>query len=192
METTVRESKVALRRQVGAALARMPAAVRMTASAQARALLAEQHLWREARSILFYAPMSGELDVWPLMEAALGEGKLATLPRFATATKKYIACRVQDLAADVAPGWFGIREPLEQCEAVPLDRLDFVLVPGVAFDQRGYRLGRGKGFYDQLLAGIRGTTCGVAFDEQMVGAVPVEPHDIRLNCILTPTHWIRL
>jgi 5-formyltetrahydrofolate cyclo-ligase len=67
-----------------------------------------------------------------------------------------------------------------------------ILVPGVAFDLRGYRLGRGKGFYDQLLAAVRGPTCGVGFDEQIVDAVPVEPHDVRLSCLLTPTRWIEL
>ncbi|MBP9903534.1 MAG: 5-formyltetrahydrofolate cyclo-ligase, partial [Verrucomicrobia bacterium] len=72
----------------------------------------------------------------------------------------------------------------------PLNRLDLVLVPGVAFDPRGGRLGRGQGYYDRLLAGVRGTKCGVAFDEQIVDAVPVGPLDIRLNCILTPTRWI--
>jgi 5-formyltetrahydrofolate cyclo-ligase len=65
-----------------------------------------------------------------------------------------------------------------------------VLVPGVAFDSHGRRLGRGKGFYDQLLAFVRGTKCGVAFDEQIVPEIPIEPHDVRLNCILTPTRWI--
>jgi 5-formyltetrahydrofolate cyclo-ligase len=66
------------------------------------------------------------------------------------------------------------------------------LVPGVAFDLHGRRLGRGKGFYDRLLADVRGKTCGVAFDEQIVREVPVEPHDSDVNCILTPTRWIEL
>ena len=75
---------------------------------------------------------------------------------------------------------------------MPLNRLDFVLVPGIAFDLQGRRLGRGKGYYDRLLAEVRGKTCGVAFDEQIVDEIPVEPHDIHVNCILTPTRWIEL
>jgi 5-formyltetrahydrofolate cyclo-ligase len=62
----------------------------------------------------------------------------------------------------------------------------------VAFDVHGHRLGRGKGYYDQLLRGLGGTTCGVAFDQQIVGEIPVEPHDVRVNCVLTPTRWIEL
>jgi 5-formyltetrahydrofolate cyclo-ligase len=103
-----------------------------------------------------------------------------------------MACRVQNLGTDLGPGQFGIREPLATCQEVELNRLDFVLVPGVAFDLHGRRLGRGKGFYDQLLPAVRGQTCGVAFDEQIVCEVPVEPRDVHLNCILTPTRWIEL
>ena len=82
------------------------------------------------------------------------------------------------------------REPNDRCALVPLNTLELVLVPGTAFDSRGHRLGRGKGFYDQLLSQVRGQTCGVAFDEQIVPEVPIEPHDVRLNYLLTPTRWM--
>src|SRR5204863_2517253 len=98
----------------------------------------------------------------------------------------------QNLVSDLKIGRFGIREPAEHCPPISLNRLDFILVPGVAFDLTGRRLGRGKGFYDQLLAAVSGTTCGVAFDEQIVREIPVAPHDIRVNCILTPTRWLQL
>ena len=71
-----------------------------------------------------------------------------------------------------------------------MPRLDLILVPGVAFDPGGHRLGRGKGFYDRLLAGMRGTKCGVALEEQIVAAIPVEPLDVRMNFILTPTRVV--
>ena len=68
---------------------------------------------------------------------------------------------------------------------------DLILVPGVAFDLSGHRLGRGKGFYDRLLANARGVKCGVAFDEQIVKAVAAGTHDIRMDFILTPTRVIK-
>jgi 5-formyltetrahydrofolate cyclo-ligase len=67
-----------------------------------------------------------------------------------------------------------------------------VLTPGIAFDALGRRLGRGRGFYDRLLAQTTGTRCGVAFDQQVVDVVPVETHDVVLNCILTPTRWLNV
>jgi 5-formyltetrahydrofolate cyclo-ligase len=75
---------------------------------------------------------------------------------------------------------------------VDLKRLDLVLVPGLAFDRHGRRLGRGRGYYDRLLAEVPGTSCGVAFDEQLVASDPVGPLDVPLNCILTPSHWIEI
>jgi 5-formyltetrahydrofolate cyclo-ligase len=72
---------------------------------------------------------------------------------------------------------------------VPLNQLDFLLVPGVAFDRSGRRLGRGKGFYDRLLAGVTGMKCGVAWDEQIVHELPAEPHDIAMDLMLTPSRW---
>jgi 5-formyltetrahydrofolate cyclo-ligase len=70
---------------------------------------------------------------------------------------------------------------------IPLDRPDLILVPGVAFDWHGHRLGRGRGFYDRLLADVRGVKCGITSDEQMVNDVPAGPSDVRMNFILTPT-----
>ena len=189
---TLLNRKAALRQEIGDILDEMSPEKRASASLQACALLREKPVWRQARSILFYAPMPGELDVWPLFEEAVQAGKLAALPRYIAATQSYAACQVRDLGSYLKPGQFGIREPLPSCPEIELNRLDFVLVPGVAFDLHGRRLGRGKGFYDRLLPAVRGQTCGAAFDEQIVSEVPVEPRDVRLSCILTPTRWIEL
>jgi 5-formyltetrahydrofolate cyclo-ligase len=169
----------------------MAPAEREAGSARARALVAAQPEWLAAGSVLFYAPLAGELDVWPLLEAALAAGKRAGLPRFVPERGGYEAREVRDPAVDLKPGHFGIREPADHCRAWALNGLDFILVPGVAFDLQGRRLGRGKGYYDRLLAGLRGARCGVAFDRQIVGEVPVTSHDIVMNWIVTPTRWIR-
>jgi 5-formyltetrahydrofolate cyclo-ligase len=163
---------------------------RAVQSRRAWELLNRQAIWKKAQSILFYAPLPEEPDLWPLLTASLAAGRTVALPRFDAKTGQYVARRVQDPAKDIQTGRFGIREPTDGCAPIPLNRLDFLLVPGVAFDLRGRRLGRGKGFYDQLLALVRGTTCGIAFEEQIVEEIPVEPHDVLLNCILTPTRWI--
>ena len=168
----------------------LPAA-RATASAGIRMRLKDQPFWRDTASILFFAPMPDEVDVWPLLEETLAVGKIATLPRFDPASNDYLACRVQNSQTEVGPGQFGIREPKAACPEIPLERLGLVLVPGVAFDLRGGRLGRGRGFYDRLLAEIHGTKCGVAFDEQIVETVPAGKLDVRMDFILTPTQCVR-
>jgi 5-formyltetrahydrofolate cyclo-ligase len=185
-------SKASLRESMREQLSRITPAQRLTASHQARTLLERQTVWTKARTVFFYAPLPGELDVWPLVEDSLTAGKVVCLPRFEAATGRYVACEVRHATRDVVTGRFGIREPADGCVLVPLNRLDLILVPGVAFDTRGHRLGRGKGYYDRLLSEAGGIHCGIAFDEQIFTEIPIEPHDVRLNCIVTPTRWIEL
>ena len=184
-------AKSTFREQIRARLKTLPAEERATASAQVCARLAQGKFFTDAKSILLFAPLPDELDIWPLVGDALTANKTVALPRFDSATGRYVACRITNLASDIVTGKFGIREPAARCAVLPLNRLDLILVPGVAFDLHGRRLGRGKGYYDQLLTDVRGLTCGVGFDEQIVAEIPVEPHDIHLNCILTPTRWIK-
>jgi 5-formyltetrahydrofolate cyclo-ligase len=190
MQNTIREAKQALRKQVRAELARMAPGDRVAASAQARALLAAQAVWKTAREILFFAPLPEEVDVWPLLIEALSAGKRVALPRFVAETRTYEARLIRDPTTDLKAGHFGIREPASHCAQIRSSHLDLILVPGVAFDLLGHRLGRGRGYYDQLLGLMPGTTCGVAFEKQIVNCVPVEPYDVRLNFILTPQRWI--
>jgi len=190
MTTPPDSAKASLREQVCARVQNISTAARVAASAQLRAQLMEQPVGATARSVLLFAPLPDEPHLWPLLNEAIAAGKTVALPAFVPGTSRYMARQIIDLAHDIVAGHFGIREPLPTCPEVPFNRLDLVLVPGVAFDTRGARLGRGKGFYDRLLAHVRGTKCGVAFEEQIVDAVPVGPLDIRLNCILTPTRWI--
>ena len=96
-----------------------------------------------------------------------------------------------NLETDIATGKFGISEPRPECETIPLDQFDLVLVPGLAFDPGGNRLGRGRGFYDRILAAASGVKCGVAYDFQLLEKIPVEPHDAPVNFIFTPTRCVR-
>src|SRR5206468_3801167 len=169
------------------ALSSLPPERRASASAEAGSLLAAQPAWQCAQSILFFAPMPTELDLWPMIDCAIAAGKLVALPRFEPESTSYFACQISDSTQNLRPGKFGIREPIDTCPRMPLNRLDLLLVPGLAFDLQGRRLGRGKGFYDRMLVAVHGRTCGVAFDEQIVRDVPVEPLDVSVDCILTPT-----
>ena len=183
-------AKADLREQVRERLKALSPQQREVASLQICSRLRQQQIWKSARSILFFAPLPAEPDVWPLLEEAVLADKTVALLRFSSPTQSYQAAVVQNLQADLQPGQFGIREPSASCAEFPLNRLDLVLVPGVAFQANGCRLGRGKGFYDRLLAAVRGRKCGVAFDEQIVSAIPAGPLDMGVNCIVTPTRWI--
>ena len=162
-----------------------------TASAKARRLLVSQQFWLTCRSVLFYAPLEDELNLWPLLDLALVGGKLISLPRYDSGRDCYVVCAVRDPSTDTKHGKYGIREPRQGCPEVPTNRLDLALVPGVGFDLLGYRLGRGRGYYDRLLGQRPGLVCGVAFDELIVDELPVGRHDRQMDCILTPSRCLR-
>jgi 5-formyltetrahydrofolate cyclo-ligase len=187
---TIPELKAELRRQIMAELRAMSPETRATDSALACSRLARQEIWQQTRVVLCYAPMPSELDIWPLVLEGQAAGKAICLPRYVPEKRLYEAGLVQDFRGDLRRGRLGIWEPGPHCPAWPLKRLDLVLAPGVGFDLNGWRLGRGKGYYDQMLPAVGGTKCGVAFDAQVRAALPVESHEARLDCILTPTRWL--
>lgn len=157
-------------------------------------ILLERPEWKAAQQVLGYLALKDELELSAVLKAAFGEGKTVTLPRFIPETGNYEAAILPEKEgfATLSFGRFGILEPAATAPMLPLNQLDFVLVPGVAFDPSGGRLGRGKGFYDRLLAETNNACikCGVALEEQLVAAIPAEPHDIPMNFILTPSQWI--
>ena len=187
---SILETKASLRQRLRERLKAMPPVERATGSANLCGLLREQSIWKQARCVLFYAALSDEVDIWPLLEVAIAEGKIVALPRYRSEQECYGAARLQNPGNDTKTGEFGIREPTADCTGVPLNQLDLILVPGVGFDLSGRRLGRGKGYYDRLLTGVRGAKCGLAFEKQIVMAIPTEPHDITLDYIATPTRWL--
>ena len=192
MNESLTAQKATLRERLRAELHELTRAQKEEAAVEICARLVEQPGWKNARAVLLFAPLPDEPNIRPLFHAALADGKLTALPRFNARMGDYEAAVISDPATDLVEGKFGIIEPAATCATVDLKRLDLVLVPGVAFGWQGHRLGRGKGFYDRLLAEVPGKTCGVAFDQQVVSTIPVEPHDVRLNCILTPSHWLEL
>jgi 5-formyltetrahydrofolate cyclo-ligase len=184
------KTKAALRSEIRATLKSFPVEKRAADSVRLCAKLKEQFFFQSAATVLFFAPLPDEVEVWPLLQEAFNLGKNAALPQFNAAAQNYVARRVQNLQSEIVPGQFQVREPKSSCAEIPLDKIDLVHVPGVAFDLRGNRLGRGKGFYDRLLAEIRGAKCGVAFDEQVVKQVPVEESDAPVDFILTPVRCL--
>jgi 5-formyltetrahydrofolate cyclo-ligase len=175
-----------LRSIIRARLGKISAAKRVASSVQLCAKLKEKSFFQNAATILFFAPLPDEADVWPLLRESLAAGKIVALPQFDAKTQNYVARRVQNLQDEIVTGQFWVREPKSGCSKIRLEKFDLVLVPGIAFDLRGNRLGRGRGFYDRLLQNVRGVKCGIAFDGQVVKEVPAGKPDVPVDFILTP------
>lgn len=188
--TPTAHAKPTLRARLRAELQAHSSASAASASAALCVRVRASPLWQTARAVLLFFPLPSEPDISLLLDDALASGKLLALPRFSATTNAYEAVQVRDLARELVTGPFGVREPTADCPLAPMNRLDLALVPGLGFDARGHRLGRGKGHYDHLLAGFTGMKIGVAFDFQIVTEVPAEPHDIVLDAVVTPTRWV--
>src|SRR4051812_29206928 len=148
-----------------------------------------QQRWSQSAVILFFWPTASEPDLRILSEQALRERKTVAFPKYLASEGVYRAFCVTNLEHEFTPGRFGIAEPGSACAECSLNKLDLIFVPGLGFTPDGARLGRGKGYYDRLLAEISAHKCGVAFDWQILAELPSEAHDVRVDCLVTPSGW---
>jgi 5-formyltetrahydrofolate cyclo-ligase len=135
-----------------------------------------------ASVILFFASFRSEVETGPMIRQALAMGKRVVLPK--VQGKELGLFEIKDFDADVSVGAWGIHEPHEK-NPVALDTVDLIIVPGLAFDERGNRLGYGAGFYDKLLATFTKTTAALAYEVQVVPNVPAAGHDVPIQKIVT-------
>ncbi|MEI7808445.1 MAG: 5-formyltetrahydrofolate cyclo-ligase [Verrucomicrobiota bacterium] len=189
MHTDKHRLKSELRAHIRSRLEKISPAVRAVESIELRERLQAQI--PSAHTILFFAPRPDELDIWPMLEMSLALGSNCALPFFDAEKNTYGAKLLKNPATDIGIGKFGVREPAATCDQIALTKFDLVLVPGMAFDLHGNRLGRGQGYYDRLLAKTSGITCGVAYDFQLLENIPAENHDAKVNFIFTPSRCVR-
>lgn len=142
------------------------------------------------RHVLFYAAAGGEVETLPLLEQWLAGGRTVILPRVEGDGVTLV--EVGQLE-DLSPGYRDILEPRRGTgQIVSWEEVDLALVPGLAFDLQGNRLGRGGGHYDRGLAriGRQALKIGLAFDFQIVERLPVEDRDIPVDLVVTETRMI--
>ncbi len=188
---TIALAKSSMRHEMRARIAMIPAASRAFRSAAICAQAARAPMWSRTQLVLAYRALPDEVDVDPLLRELLTRGVRLAFPAVSAQGKLRLfefEHSAQQCVLDVRGNWtrdrFGIRAPRATADGVRVRRaheLDAVIVPARAFDDDGMRLGRGKGFYDALLASLRGnarrTTMGFAFREQIVALVPRATHD---------------
>ncbi len=183
----LRDAKRAMRARILAARDQLTAVARGRASRAICTALAARHDFQDAHIVLLTLPFGSEWDTAPLVEAALGQNKTVAMPRVNPRTRTLELCAVNDIARDVAPGYRGIREPLPHCARIDPETIGWALVPGLAFDPEGRRLGYGGGFYDRLLPSLAPAAPRIAgaFELQIVDRVPANRHDLPVAAIVT-------
>jgi 5-formyltetrahydrofolate cyclo-ligase len=171
-----------------------PAEARTAASASIAATLSMRKDFASSTTVLLTLPFGSEWDTRALVAAALARSKTVALPRVNLATRMLDLCAIARLEDDAAPGYRGIPEPAAHCRLLDLASVDWVLVPGVAFDADGGRIGYGGGFYDRLLPLLRADAYRIAgaFEMQIVDRVPAASHDVTVAAIITEARTISI
>lgn len=182
--------KHTLRATLKQRLAALSPAQRDTAAqAIAPHLLADPSI-APASAILAYAALPTEISLDPFIAAALDAGNSISIPRIDWDTKSMAPVAISNLHNDLETGRYDIRVPKTGLATLEPAQLDVILLPGLGFDRAGNRLGRGAGFYDRFIsalhdAGHRPTLIGVCYHAQIVDRVPTEPHDHRVDRVMT-------
>lgn len=202
------EGKAELRRRILAWRDALPPEQVSSWSAAIAMRLFNLPAFRQARTVLFYLSFRNEVATPPMIARALASGIRVCIPETVPAERRMIPRLIapsplwgmgefpfsefpfSDLpeALGLVPGPMGLWQPdPARCPAVVPEEIDLVLVPGVAFDRRGYRLGFGHGYYDRFLPGLpeRVRRVGLAFSGQVVEAVPADPWDVPLHGFVT-------
>lgn len=182
-----------LRRTARSWLAQVTPERARIAGEQIAAHLRGDAVWRSAARIALFAPRADEVDTAALWAIARRDGKPVLLPR----TTEQGSLEFAEVAGPegLLPGRFGILEPPRALPAARLGADDLVLLPGLAFDRWGGRLGRGGGYYDRAFAGAphdagRPVLVGVGFSFQLVDRVPMTALDVRLDGVVSELGWI--
>ena len=150
--------------------------------------------YKNASSILFFLSFGSEVDTRPMVEETIERGKIALAPKTVSKTRKLLLSQILDWDKDLAPGVYNIPEPRsEALRLVDPETVELVIVPGVAFDRRGNRLGYGGGYYDRFFMQLRKNTplIALAFELQIVSSVPVDYWDRLVDLIITEKDVIK-
>jgi 5-formyltetrahydrofolate cyclo-ligase len=163
------------------------AALRDARSRRIRAVLYRFPAFRKARCVLIYVSKPEEVDTRGIIRRCLGLGKRVAAPRVGRGGRLQLR-EVRDFRRDLEPGAFGVLEPQPgRTRPVAAREIDCAILPGLAFDRSGRRLGRGRGYFDRLAArlGRSAVRVALAFPFQIVERIPTAPHDQSVDVVVT-------
>jgi 5-formyltetrahydrofolate cyclo-ligase len=143
--------------------------------------------FKNASCVFIYISVRSEVLTREIIREVLRKKKKVCVPFIDAGSRTMFACRIHDIDNDVHPGCLGIPAPDPRiCPPVAVHEIDLAVVPGLAFTVQGQRIGHGGGYYDRFLDVWQGTSCALAFEEQIVESLPFDPScDRSVSCIIT-------
>lgn len=184
----IQEKKQEIRTEISKLLTTMPVDVRTQKTKAIEDRLFEFANFLEANIVLLYMNTENEVATRDIIIRAFDYNKIVVLPVFDMNKRAVGLLKVDNLDNQLKPGPRGVLEPdPARCKKVPIDCIDIAIVPGVALDEKGARIGTGMGFYDRLIPNLPITTrkVALAFEEQLIQQIPMEHHDKHIDIIIT-------
>jgi 5-formyltetrahydrofolate cyclo-ligase len=184
--------KAQLRKDLRQILARMPEEIRREKSRQICGYLLGAGDYKKASVVMAYLSMPGEVDTTPILLDAWQRGKTVVVPKVLWEQHRMIPVEIRSLETGLTADKMGLRNPTTG-EPVPYEDIELVITPGLGFDRRGNRLGRGGAYYDRFFAspGLRAVKWAAAFSEQIVDAIPHDEKDMPVDALICETGFVR-
>lgn len=184
--------KEAVRKKFRAVRDRLPESYRQAASGRIAERLMRTPEFKRSKMVAIYLSKGSEVDTFPLLKKVYSLRKTAAAPRVNERMTGLDFFQIKRGLKDCRLGFYSIWEPNERCPGVNPRKIDLVIVPGVAFDRKGHRLGYGKGYYDRFLKGIPGTPAvGLTYEKTFTRSLPHDRGDVPVSCVITETKICR-
>lgn len=179
-------TKSLFRQRIRAALSELTPDMIEAASRRACHRISELGEYARAEVVMLFLSLPTEVDTSSLVLRCWQDQKRVLVPKVSWEQRRMLPVEIRSLTDDLTSTEFGLREPVSG-DPVPMSMIDLIIVPGLAFDESGNRLGRGRGFYDRFLAHTepRTVACGLAFELQVVPRLPIGPQDRPVHILVT-------
>lgn len=184
----IKEKKQSIREEIAAKMNAFPASEIQKKNTMIADRLFDFANFRESKIPLLYVNTDLEVDTTGILEKCMETKKVIVLPAFDIEKKEMTFFKVDDLQADLKSGPRGVLEPdKDVCKMVPIKYVDIAIVPVVALDEKGGRIGTGRGYYDKLIPKLSNTTrkVALAYDFQVIDQIPMDTHDKYVDIIIT-------
>jgi 5-formyltetrahydrofolate cyclo-ligase len=189
----IQEKKNEIRSNISKILAQFSEAELIEKTKKLESRLFEFANFLEAKIVLLYMNGPNEVDTQNILKKCLEFNKIVVLPAFDHEKYRIKLRKIGNMDVDLKPGPQGVLEPdPSRCKIVPIQSIDIAIIPGIAFDEKGGRIGTGEGYYDRLIPKLSITTrkVALAFENQIIQQVPMESHDKHVDIIITEERTI--
>ena len=143
-------------------------------------------IYKNASYIFCYVSFRSEINTLEILKTAMVEGKTVTVPKIDLKAGSMKAYEVKNIDEDLAPGEYGIKEPLDMCHEADYSKIDLIIAPGLGFTKKGGRLGYGGGYYDKFIQKNQNIpVCALTYDRLVLDYLPVKEHDVPVDYLIT-------